>query len=107
MPDEDLLLAFLAIVDRHRLTDGEAAALSGLSVPTVRIMRRGRLLPVQERPRLRAERFVATNRGAMSRGELRLSETGPLFTGGAVAAGALSRMKHGKVRAADGRGGST
>ena len=74
MLDEDLLRAFLEIVDRHNLTDAEAAALCGVSIPTVRIMRRGRLLPVQERSRRHVVQFVEVNRGAISRADLRLQE---------------------------------
>jgi hypothetical protein len=77
MAEKDLLRAFLEIVKRHNLTDAEAAAFCGTSIPTVRIMRRGGVLPVQERPRSRIARFVETNRHARSRSELRLSEARP------------------------------
>ncbi len=74
MLDEDLLRAVFAIVDRHHLTDVETAALSGTSVPTVRIMRRGRMLPAHEGPRQRVARFVEINRNAKTRSDLRLLE---------------------------------
>jgi hypothetical protein len=73
MLDKDLR-DFIALLDRFALSDIEAAALTGLSPPTVRLTRVGRSWPKQRRCRAAAVAFVERHRAAKSRSDLRLHE---------------------------------
>jgi hypothetical protein len=72
LADSEVLNAFLAILERHKLSDAHAATLAGLSTPTVRVVRRCRELPKHPRCREAIARFVLENATARSRRELRI-----------------------------------
>lgn len=71
--DEQVLIEYLALVERLGLTDVTAAALIGISPHTARVMRLGRVLPMPVRCRAALRLFVERNRNAKTRSDLRLA----------------------------------
>jgi hypothetical protein len=69
----DLLAVFFCICARHKLNDVEVAALAGIAPHTCRVVRLTRQLPAHERCRDAIAAFVARNRTAVARDELRMS----------------------------------
>jgi hypothetical protein len=67
---------FLALVDRHELSDLQAAALVGVAPATVRVIRLTGALPKGGRSRGALAAFCEANRGATCRAELRMTAQG-------------------------------
>jgi hypothetical protein len=94
--DEKLLRSYLEILERLKLSDVDAAALTGLAYHTVRVVRVSGSLPRRRHCVEALEAFVAANAGAQSRAELRFTTRppfGPSASAGRVleAPGALPK----------------
>ena len=72
MTSRELIDSYVAILDRLGLSNATAAALTGLSEHTVRIVRLGRTLPKHERCRTAMAAFVSANKSAKCRADLRV-----------------------------------
>ena len=70
----ELARAFIGLADKFALSDIEAAALVGLSIGTVRLVRRTGLLPEQQRCRAAIEDFLARHQATERRRDLSLPE---------------------------------
>ena len=68
----ELVQRFRAELERLRLSDVEAAAISGLSLPTIRRVRSSCWVPKQRRSFVAISFFVTRARSAGSRGDLTL-----------------------------------
>jgi len=67
-----LLQRFTAAANRFGLSEIEVAALVGLSVPTIRLLKTGRVLPKHQRCIAALRDFVERSERAATRQELRL-----------------------------------
>jgi hypothetical protein len=71
--DQALIDEFVELAAKLRLRDVELAAATGLSAPTVRIVRLTRVAPSQQRCVVAIRSFVDRNRAARDRGDIRLA----------------------------------
>jgi hypothetical protein len=70
--DEPVVIDRLcALAERFELTNVELAGLTGLSPHTVRVVRLSRAMPRHAHCRRALREFVARNKGAKSKGDLR------------------------------------
>jgi hypothetical protein len=73
----DLLSEYLEIIQRHRLSVDETAVFTGIATHTVRLVKASRALPQRERCVRAIGDFVARNRAATGRHELRMPAPTP------------------------------
>jgi hypothetical protein len=85
MSGDTELRKFLAIVARFDLSDTEVAALTGLSANTARLVRLGRIWPMQPRCRAAIRDFTERHRNAKKRRDLTLPEPSRVDASGARA----------------------